>query len=722
MDHTALLLERYRSRPQVQRDYTMMEYLTGLALTEHAPEYAHNLRRARIDCAFFDHSFIEIDPEERIVGRHPVAYQLTPQQEELARLAREYKRLSGPLAGLDQAFTGHRVVDYEKLLRRGVSSILSEIDGYLAAIDYSRPDAAGKEAFYRASRMSLEGFVRFAGRVRETLLTQAETADAPRRSELLAMAANFDRAPMEPCRHFREAVQMMWLLEYSLCALGDISLTGRMDNYLWPYYESDLAAGVITRQEAYELICEIYIKHNEIYGTWPASVMVGGLDRAGNPVWNELSDMCLDAIGDTGLVNPSVNICWTEHVPEQAMKKAMLLLSRGFTRPAFFNDRIIRQGLMEAGVSEEDARYYIHSTCVEITPIAASNIQVATPYINLTKAFEYVLGEGKPLYGASYDVGEGAAPLSSLDTYEKFRRAAFDMMGRILHSELRRVTRDLYAPAHYASSPLASAFINDCLARGLDSGAGGARYSFVYPCFPGFLNVVDSLAAVRKAVYEEKLVTLEQLRDQLKSDFSDDRLRQYLVNRCPKIGNDLPEVDEIGVEVYEFIRAELKKHTTCCGATFHPSFFAWIQHGYFGRVAAASPDGRKQGTALSESLGAVQGRDTHGPMALVRSISRIDQKYGIGGIATNLRFTRRMMSDEAGRDAVRHFIEYFMAQDCFEIQLNVVDQSVLLDAKAHPDNHRDLMVRVAGYSDYFVDLIPEIQDEIIRRNEHDGAN
>ena len=737
MTHAEMLLARYRNRPEIRRDYTMMEYLTGLALTSHAPEYAHNLRRARIDCAFFDHSFIEIAPEERIVGRFPETYELTKEQAELARIAREYKKLSGPLAGLDTAFTGHRVVDYEKLLNRGVGDILREIDGYLDRIDYSQPEAAGREAFYRASRLSLEGFVRFAGRVREKLLDMAREAEEPRRGELLAMAKNFEHAPMEPCRHFHEAVQMMWLLEYSLCALNDISLTGRMDNYLWPFYEKDVRDGVIDRQGAYELICEIYIKHNEIYGTWPASVMVGGLNRAGEPVWNEISDMCLDAIGDTGLVNPSVNICWTEHVPERAMQKALLLLSQGYTRPAFFNDRVIRAGLREAGVSEEDSRYYIHSTCVEITPIAGSNIQVATPYINLTKAFEYILGEGKPLYDAGegkacaagsrpydgyYDVGEWNTPLESLTSFEKFSEAAFDMMGRIIHSELKRVTRDLYAPSHYASSPLASAFINDCLERGLDSGAGGARYSFVYPCFPGFLNVVDSLAAVRQAVYEEKVITLTELRDMLRNDFEGtERMRQYLVNRCPKIGNDLPQADEFGVKVYDFIRRELKDHTTCCGATFHPSFFAWIQHGYLGRVAAASPDGRRKGTALSESLGAVQGRDVNGTAALVRSIAHIDQKYGIGGIATNLRFTKKMMSEPAGRDAVKHFIEYFMDQNCFEIQLNVVDQSVLLDAKAHPENHRDLMVRVAGYSDYFVDLIPEIQDEIIRRNEHDSA-
>ena len=198
-------------------------------------------------------------------------------------------------------------------------------------------------------------------------------------------------------------------------------------------------------------------------------------------------------------------------------------------------------------------------------------------------------------------------------------------------------------------------------------------------------------------------------------------MRQYLINRCPKIGNGIDEVDKIGVDLYELIRHELKNYTTSVGATFHPSYFAWIQHGMLGKVAAAGPDGRKQGEALSECLGSVQGMDKNGPTGILRSIEKIDQKYGIGGIATNLRLTKKLMNSEEGREAVKNYIKSFMDRDCFELQFNVVDQADLLDAQIHPEKHRSLLVRVAGYSDYFVNLTPESQNEIIKRSEHSNV-
>ncbi len=311
--------------------------------------------------------------------------------------------------------------------------------------------------------------------------------------------------------------------------------------------------------------------------------------------------------------------------------------------------------------------------------------------------------------------------LDALATFDDFYALTKAVICGIIRSNMIDTCRGLYQVSQYASSPLASSLINDCLERGLDAGAGGARYSYVYPCFPGFLNVVDSLAAVREAVYEKHLVTLRELGALLKSDFRDgERLRQFMLNRCPKIGNGDDAADHFGVELFELIRHELKKYKTSVNADFHPSYFAWIKHGYMGLRAAATPDGRRQGEALSESLGAVRGMDRNGPTGVLKSIEKIDQKYGIGGIATNMRFSKKLMNSPEGRAAVVSYIETFMAHDCFEIQFNVVDQKDLLDAKAHPERHRTLLVRVAGYSDYFVNLIPVIQDEIIKRSEHDG--
>ena len=537
---------------------------------------------------------------------------------------------------------------------------------------------------------------------------------------LVRMAHNFDRAPLLPCTHFHEALQIMWLMQFSLCLVGDISLTGRFDNYMNPFYQKDVADGLITKEFAFELIEHLYLKHNEIYDTWPASVMVGGVDRDGNPVWNELTELCIEAIRTTGLINPSVNVSYTPDMPEKLLDTCMEIIAQGYTRPAFFNDRVIQEGLRAAGMAERDSRYYIHSTCVEITPVAASNVQVATPYINLNKAYEYIFNGGKAIYGAECRVKpEVAVDLDALATFEDFYALAKSVVRGIIRANLEETVKYLYGFSQYSSSPLASAFINDCIARGADSGAGGARYSYVYPCFPGFLNLVDALAAVKTAVYEKRVMTLPELGDMLRGNFEGaERMRQYLLNRCPKIGNGIEEADRIGVELYDMIRYELTNYTTSVGATFHPSYFAWIMHGRLGRVAAATPDGRMQGEALSECLGSVQGMDRNGPTGILRSIEKIDQKYGIGGIATNLRFTKKLMDTPEGRAAVKEYIKTFMAHDCFEVQFNVVDQKDLIEAKQQPEKHRTLMVRVAGYSDYFVNLSEEIQDEIIKRSEH----
>lgn len=720
-----VLRERTLKRCSDQQDRDLYkDYLTGRALFEETPPYAHNLRRSMIDRAIFEGYPIDFDEYELLIGRCCDAHELTDAQKELADAARKYMKASDKLAGTSTAFTGHRVIDYELLLNTGIREILERVAQKRAAIDFSKPEDAAKAAFYDSVDMSLRAFVTFCARARKTLIEKAAvTADEKRRGELVRMAANFERAPMEPCTHFYEALQIMWAMQFCLRLVNDISLTGRFDNYMYPFYKKDIEDGVITREFAFDLICELYFKHNDIYDAWPASVMVGGVDRQGRPVWNELSYMCIEAIRATGLVNPSVNVAYTDDMPEDLMDRCLEILAQGYTRPAFFNDRVIQQGLRCAGMSEEDSRYYIHSTCVEITPVGASNVQVATPYINLNKAYEYIFGGGKKLFGAECTVKpEVNVDIDSLTTYEAFEALTKKVVSGIIRANLEKTAQYLYGFSQYCSSPLASAFINDCIERGQDSGAGGARYSYVYPCFPGFLNLVDALAAVRKAVYEEKIMSLSEMGDMLKDNFAgNERKRQYLINRCPKIGNGVDEVDQIAVMMYEFIRRELKSYTTSVGATFHPSYFAWIMHGMLGKQAAASPDGRKQGDALSECLGSVQGMDRNGPTGILRSIEKIDQKYGIGGIATNLRFTKKLMESAEGRVAVKDYIRSFMERDCFEIQFNVVDQADLLDAQEHPEKHRSLLVRVAGYSDYFVNLTPEIQNEIIRRSEHSAV-
>ena len=721
MNRTLYLKEKAFENGKNPNNNTEQKFWVNKAILETPDEFAHNIRRAKVDCALFDNYSIEIDKRELIVGRYSNKFKPTIKQKAANLKGTAFRGSNSIYSGAGLGSTGHRVLDYEKLLNAGIKGVLAEIETHLDELDYSNPEACEKKAFYLSCKISLEGVCRFAKRYYEALSSlYLKETNTVRREEYRCMAENFKNAPYEPCEHFYEAIQCMWFMQFCFALIGDLCLTGRPDNYLYPFYKKDIEQGVISKEFAFELIENMFLKHNELYDTWPAPVMVGGLDRQGNSVWNELSYMCVRAIETTGLINPSVAVCYNEDMPDDLLRLCINIISKGYTRPSIFNDKVVRAGLTDAGVSLEDSRYYIHSTCVEITPIGASNILVATPYINLNKALEYILNDKTAIFGERCRVEPPVDfEMKNLETFDDFYALVKKIVSGIIRSYLIDVCEQAYSREKYTSCPLASAFTNSCLDRGKDAVAGGARYNFVYPCFPGFLNLVDSLAAIKTAVFEEKVLSLDELSAACKNNFEgEERVRQYLINKCPKFGNGTDEADRFGVEIFDFIRHELEKYKISVGGTFHPSYFAWIMHGVLGSCAAATPDGRKQGEALSECLGSVQGMDKNGPIGVLRSIEKIEQKYGIGGIATNFRFSKSFIGTEKGKQAVADFIKVFMKNNCFEIQFNVVDQADLLDAQKNPEKHRTLMVRVAGYSDYFVNLDIKIQNEILKRSEH----
>ena len=310
--------------------------------------------------------------------------------------------------------------------------------------------------------------------------------------------------------------------------------------------------------------------------------------------------------------------------------------------------------------------------------------------------------------------------LDSVHSYEEFERLVKKCLSGYLKEHVKATCRDALKFSSYCSSPIISCFTNDCIARGLDASAGGAKYNFDYACFPGFLTLADAMTAIKKVVYDERRLTIQELAEAIKNNFSgQENLRQYLLNRCPKFGNDDDYADTIAVDFYNFIDTELSKYCMDLPlSTFHPSYFAWKMHGIFGERTAATPDGRLAGTAMSECLAAVQGRDRHGPFAVARSMEKIEQKRSLGGIASNFRFSQSFIGTSEGKAAVAQFIRYFMENGNFEVQFNVVSQKDLVDAQKHPENYKTLMVRVAGYSDYFTNLETSVQNEIINRLEH----
>ncbi len=716
-------------------------YLYHKGFLETRGEPFHNLRRAKMDAYMFDRYTVEVSDFDLLIGRYSLGYTMTEEQRaEVGEAQRIIGTVGDYVSGAKTASTGHRVIDYELLLREGVEGVLARVREAHVALDQHTPEYHEKSITYQSMEISLSALIRFGRRMAGTLAAYAaEAADGERRAQLETLSDMFTRIPAKPARTFYEAIQSMWFVQFALALIDDITLTGHPDRYLYPYYKADIDAGRITPEFAMQLIEQLYFKHNELYDSWPASLMVGGVDRDGNPVWNELTYMCIEAIRTTGLINPSVSVCYTEDMPEDLLRLCMEIIGEGYTRPAIFNDRVVQRGLRDAGVSEADARDYIHSTCVEITPIASANILVATPYVNLCKAFEYILYEKQKPYTIgllTHNIGPGWGgveqnpylahdvdfSLDGLDTWEKFLSLFKTVIAEIIASHVGGVLWLTEMRRRYTSSPLASAFLHDCIARGKDAAVGGVRYNFNYPNFPGVINLIDSLSSIRQLVYEEKRLTLRDMANLCRTNFEGaEAMRQYILNRTAKFGNNEESVDALAVEMYNFIDGEVKKYTSSIGGTTHPSYFAYVVHGQMGYITDATPDGRLAGHALSEHLGAVGGMDKNGPTAVMHSIAKLDQSKGIGGIATNYRFAKNFITVPNGNAAVCSFIRTFMENDCFEIQFNVIDKKDLLEARAHPENYRTLLVRVAGYSDYFVNLAENVKDEVIARTENGGV-
>jgi formate C-acetyltransferase len=516
--------------------------------------------------------------------------------------------------------------------------------------------------------------------------------------------------PAGPATTFAEAMQSIHFATFCMCAGNQMQLMqlGRPDRYLWPYYQHDLAAGRITRARAQELIDCLSVLLTEYTGRGLAvGWMVGGRDAAGCDVTNELSYLLVQTIGHVRLAYPGVGVCWHADTPPALTALSAQLLARGYSHPALFNDDVITQGLRGLGLSYRDACLYIHSTCVEITPIAMSNVYVASPYHNLMQVLHDILGI--PPVGGEVDALPEIASFDALLARYRQRLEEYIRVGAITE------IRSMRSREHAGGFPLLSCFVNDCLARGKDIDQGGARANWVEPSFVGLANTVDALAAIRTLVFEEGTLTLARLRAALLADFAGyDDVRAQL-GSVPKYGNDDDRVDALAPTLTEIIRVACQGYRTYWGGPIVPGFFCWQMHEALGRQTLASADGRAAGFPFADGSGPAQGREHVGPTAMIRSVTKWDHTPMIGGIAVNMRFQPGRPEEFA--IPLQHTLETFLTLGGCEAQVNVVDTATLRAAQAHPEQYRDLVVRIAGYSDFFVGLSSAMQSELIARSE-----
>ncbi len=592
----------------------------------------------------------------------------------------------------------HMSVDYDRLLAEGLRGVRSEARERLAACDPLEGEGVTRAAFYRSCIAALDGVRDLQYRLQELATARAERAAGPERARCLRMARALARVPEEPATTFFEAVQAVHLL--TLCLGEGLYQYGRPDRYLLPFYRRDLALGILDPAAAQEIVDHLCLLQNDyVPESLAAGLMVGGTTPVGQVVCNELTYLFLNSILHTRMAYPGVGLCVAGELPEAALELAARCLGEGLSHPALFNDAVIREGLCRLGVPERDNAAYIHSTCVEITPCSASAAWVASPYHNLPGMLLTALTE---------------------------EPATFDGLIAAFRAVLRREIREKLAAENEAQhqrslpggEPLVSCFVRDCLERGRDVARGGARYNWIMPSFVGLSNLADSLVAVERLVYREERLSPGELLAILKADFSgQEPLRQELLNRYPKYGNQAPEPDEWVRRVAGWIAEECACCRTFRGAKVVPSLFCWIMHERLGSETMATPDGRRRGFPLGDGSGPAQGRERRGPTASILSSTCWDHSPFIGGIAVNLKVQKSLFDGEARRKLL-DLIRTYMERGGFELQVNAVDRETLLRAREEPDRYRDLVVRIGGYSDYFVRLPPQMQEELILRTEH----
>ncbi len=651
----------------------------------------------------FDYAFSNLTPsiseDELIVGKRDLPLSAEAQKEwENTYKAIAADRSSRAGGGQDS----HMAIDYELLLSVGIHGILQQINNYLTHCDKA------KAAFYHCCKRCLEAVIKHSENyARKALELSAEATDPTRRDELLQIARICKKVPAEPAETFYEAVQSVHFITHCL-SLNPFRVwsaqqfqLGHPDRYLLPFYERDIQKGTITKEYAQLLLDCLGIQINmRVPNGLSSGYMVGGRDEKGRIVSNELTDMCMQVVDDICLVYPSVGLCYTAGMSEDHLEKACALLSKGYSHPAIFNDDVITKGLMYYGVPQAQAHNYIHSTCVEITPVAASNVWVASPYTNMPQLLLNIMDR-------------------EYASLENLMARYFEVLDAHIKTNFESEQQQRLIRAQNSINPLLSCFVNDCLKLGTDIEQGGATYNWIMPSFVGMANLVDSLYAIKTLVFDEQRFTLCKFKTILDNDFGgNEALRLHILHRIPKYGNAIDDTDRYFGMISDHIAKECEKYFgSHANSNLIPSVFCWVMHERYGRKTSATPDGRKAGFPLGDGSGACQGREMNGPTASVLSATTWDHSKFIGGVAVNLKFSKATLGKNS-LEIMRSIIKTYLNRGGFEVQINVVDNDTLKKARSHPEEYKDLIVRIGGYSDYFVKLSPEMQEEVILRTVH----
>lgn len=634
---------------------------------------------------------------------------------------------------LEQRAPGHTALD-DKIYKKGLVDFKKDIIRSMQNLDFLKDaDAYKKMEELKAMEITADALILYAERYAILARKLAKKArSTKRRRELEKIASVCVHVPAHAPRDFWEALQCYWFVHLGVITElnpWDAFNPGRLDQHLYPFYEKGLENGTLTKEKARELLQAFWVKFNnqpappkvgvtaEESCTYTdfALINTGGVKDDGSDAVNELSYLILDVVEEMRLTQPSSMVQVSKKTPDRFLKRAVEVIRTGFGQPSVFNTDEIVQELLRQGKLIEDARNGGASGCVE-TGAFGKESYILTGYFNMLKILEITLNNGlDPRTGKK--IGLKTGDPAEFGFFEELFEAFKKQLNYFVDIKIKgnNVIERLYA--EHLPVPFLSLLIDDCISKGKDYNDGGARYNTSYIQGVGLGTTTDSLAAIKYNVFDKRHITMKELLDAVKANFEGyENLRQRFLNKTPKYGNDEDYADQVMKAIFEAYFDTIDGRPNTKGGHYRINLLPTTVHIYFGKVVGATPDGRKAGEPLSEGVSPVQGADRKGPTAVIKSVAKIDH-VRTGGTLLNQKITPQLLASEIGLNKLAQLIRSFFKLDGHHIQFNVVSSDMLRDAQKHPERYRNLIVRVAGFSDYFVDLSVDLQNEIIKRTE-----
>ena len=636
---------------------------------------------------------------------------------------------------MEQRAPGHTALD-GKIYHRGMLDVKREIEENIAGLDYRNdPEATDKAEQWKAMAISCDAVIVFAERHADLAEKMAETeTDSKRAVELRKIAKVCRRVPAYKPETFREAIQMYWFVHLgTITELNgwDAMNPGHFDQHLTPFYEKELAGGTFTRDEAKELLCCFWVKVNNHpappkvgvtareSGTYNdfTNINIGGVKRDGSDGTSEVSYIMLEVIEEMHILQPGSSVHISAKTPDKFLHAAARVIRQGHGYPSVFNPDTYIMEMVQKGKTLADAREGGCSGCIEVGAFGKEAF-LLTGYLNVPKIFEVTLNNGiDPVTGKKVGIQTGDP--RNFKTFNELYGAFLEQVQFFVDQKMRVSNYIDRMFAKYAPAPFLSVVIDDCISKGRDYYDGGPRYNTNYIQCCGLGTVTDSLAAIKKHVIEEGRFTMEALLDAVAMDFEGEEfMRQTIMNRTPFFGNDDDYADDIAVRVYDDLVATIDGSPNVKGGKYHLNMLSTTCHIYFGKMLGATPNGRLAGKSISDGTSPSHGADTNGPSAVIKSLSKIDHVKS-GGTLLNQRFLPSLLKRDEDIRKLGQLIRSYFILGGHHIQFNIVDTATLLAAQQCPDDYKDLLVRMAGYSDYFNDMNNDLQQEVIERTEND---